>query len=174
MKSIVPEFYHVLAKRWVLNLQFNQTFQVLINFFVLFHNILNIIWTAPTFVGAMPLTLSSWQQAHINPWCSSWHLVAIVHDVGFHVGWKQLHALSFKHVQLLSSTSRHCVHQRLHSHLIRRCHYWPNMSIFTSLILCHPRICYFWCDSSERTKLSQPTPCRLIPPLSSGGIWTPT
>jgi hypothetical protein len=36
--------------------------------------------------------------------------IAIVQDVGFHVGQKQLH--SFKHIQLLLSTSQHCVHQR--------------------------------------------------------------
>ncbi len=103
-------------------LTYNSTkkFKFLTSFFSFFHNILNMIWTAPTFnckyslmrmhtshrpYGYPPFTLCSWQQAHRNPWCNSWHLVAIVHDVDFHVGWKQLHALFFKHVQLLLSTS---------------------------------------------------------------------
>jgi hypothetical protein len=48
------------------------------------------------------------------------------------------------------------------------------MNGFISSILCHPTICCFQCGSSQRTKLLQLTPCRLIPPLSNGSIWMST
>jgi hypothetical protein len=37
--------------------------------------------------------------------------VAIARDAGFHVGQKQLHVLSFNHIQLLLSMNQHCVYQ---------------------------------------------------------------
>jgi hypothetical protein len=94
--------------------------------------------------------------------------VAIVLDVGFHMGWEQL---SFKHIQLLPLTSWHCAHQRWHLHLSRHCHCQPNTIRFTSPILRHLRICCFQCGSSQITKLLRRTPYRSIPPLSNGSIW---
>jgi hypothetical protein len=86
-------------------------------------------------------------------------------------GLKTTTCASFKHVQFLSLTNWHYAHQKWHSHLNWHCHYQSNTSIFTSQILHHPRICYFQCDSSQKTKLLRLTPRRSIPPLSSGGIW---
>jgi hypothetical protein len=143
-------------------------------------------WIAPSFNCMHPLmcvhtshrlyghpffTLCSWQWAHRNPWCSSWHFCC--HCVGclFPCGVRTTTCASFKHVQLLSSTNWHCVHQRWHLHLSRRYHCQPNMSGFTSSNLCHPRICYFRCNSSQKIELLRPTCHWSIPPLSSGGIW---
>jgi hypothetical protein len=37
--------------------------------------------------------------------------------------------------------------------------------------LCHPRICYFQCVSSQRMKISWPTPYASILPFNNGNIW---
>jgi hypothetical protein len=113
-----------------------------INFFSLFHNLSNMTWIAPSFnckypsmcvhtshwpYGYLTFMKCSWQQAHMNPWCSSQHLC--------------YHCASFKHVQFLPLRNQHCAHQRWHLHLNRHCHYWPNTNGFTLSILHHPRIC---------------------------------
>jgi hypothetical protein len=121
--------------------------------------------------GYPPLTLCSWQWTHMDPWCTSWHFCC--HCVGYwfpHMA-KTTTCASFKHVQFFSLMNQHCVHKKWHSQLSWRCHWRPNTSWFTSLILRHPRICYFWCNSSQRTELSQSTPYWSIPPFNSGGIW---
>jgi hypothetical protein len=157
----------------------------LISFPSLFHNILNI-WIAPSLNCKFPsmcvhtshwpygypyLMLCSWQRTYMNPWCNSWHLCC--HYVGcwFPCRVRTTTCASFKHIQLLLSMNWHYVQQRWHSHCSQQCHCQPNMSGFTSSILRHPRICYFWCGSSQRTKLSWLTPHWSIPPHNSGGIW---
>jgi hypothetical protein len=40
--------------------------------------------------------------------------------------------------------------------------------------LCHPRICYFQCVSSQIMKISWPTPCASILPFNNGNIWMST
>ncbi len=74
---------------------------------------------------------------------------------------------SFNHIQLLSLMSRHYAYQRWHSHLSQRYHCQPNMNKLISLILWNSKICYIICISSQRKKLSQPTPHWSIPPLSN-------
>jgi hypothetical protein len=156
------------------------------NLFNLFHNASNTIWIAPSFncrypsmrvhtshrrYGYPSLTLCSLQCMHMNPWCTSRHLCCHCAKCWFPHGAKTITCASFKHVQPFSLTSQHCVQQKWHSHFNWHCHCRPITSWFTSSILCHLRICCFWCDSSQRIKLSQSTPYWSIPPLNSGGIW---
>jgi len=99
------------------------------NFLNIFHNASNTTWTTSSFnckyllmrvhtshwpYGYPPFTLCSWQRAHRNPWWSSQHLCC--HCVGCWLprGVKTSTCTSFKHIQLLPSTSQHCVHQRWH------------------------------------------------------------
>jgi hypothetical protein len=107
---------------------------------------------------------------HTNPLCSLWHLCCHCTGCWLPPRVRTTTCASFKHIQFLSSMSWHCAHQIWHSHLSWCCHCWPNTSKFISLILHHPRICCFWCGSSQIMKLSQPTPYHSIFPLSSGGI----
>jgi len=89
LKPIVLEFYHILAQGQVLDLQLNQFFLALTSFFNLFCSVSNTTWNAPSPnckyplmcvhtshqpYRYPPLTLCSWQRAHMNPWCSSQHL----------------------------------------------------------------------------------------------------
>jgi len=100
-----------------------------ISFSNLFHNTLNMIWTTPSLncryllkcvhtsyqpYGHPPLTLCSWQWAHKNPWCNSWHLCCHYAGCWFPHGVRTTTCASFKHIQFLSSTNQHCVHQRWH------------------------------------------------------------
>jgi hypothetical protein len=161
MRPIIPKFYHVLAK--------GQTF-ILSTFL---HNISYTTWTTPSFnykhpsmcvhtshwpYGYSSLTLCSWQWTHWNPWCNSQHLSCHYMKCWFPHGVKTITCISFNHIQLLSLTSWHYVYQRWHSHLSRHCHYQPNTSELTSLILRNSRIYYFECNSSQGKELSQLTP----------------
>jgi hypothetical protein len=123
--------------------------------------------------ACLPRTLRSWQRTNGNPWCVVHDtFVAIVRDVGFHVGREQLHVLLSIMFQLLSSSlSWHCAHQKWHPHFNQQCHCPPNASGFTSLILCNSRICNPWHDSSQRKELSQLTPHWSIPPFNNWCIW---
>jgi hypothetical protein len=92
----------------------------------------------------------------------------IVRDVGFHVGWEQLHALP----SIMFNSTCHCridivLNQRWHPHFNQHYHCPPNASRFTSLILCNSRICSPWQNSSQRKELSQLTPHWSIPPFSN-------
>jgi len=78
-------------------------------------------------------------------------------DVGYHMGWEQLHALLVNHIQLLSSTSQHNAYQRWHLHFSWHCYCWPNARGFIFSILCNSRICYIKCKSSQGKELSQLT-----------------
>jgi len=62
--------------------------------------------------------------------------------------------------------SRHCVCQRWHSHPSRRCHCWPNVSIFTSSILHNSRICHLWCSSSQEMSYCNWHPINQFLPLA--------
>ncbi len=119
--------------------------------FNLLHNTSNTTWnthcrhllmhvhTSHRPYGYPFFTLCSWQQAHMNPWCNLWHFCC--HYVGcwFPSGVKITTRVSFKHVQLFPSMSRHYVHQRWHLHLSQCCHYWPNTSGFTFFHLLPPK-----------------------------------
>ncbi len=118
-----------------------------------------------------PLTLRSWQQADENPWCNSWHLCCHYARCWLPCGTSRITCVSFNHIQLLSSMNWHCAYQRWHSHLNQCCHYWPNTSKFTSPILHNSNIYHFWCSSSQRKGLLQPTPHWLILPFSNWIIW---
>jgi hypothetical protein len=58
-----------------------------------------IIWCVCTHnhwpYGYPHFTLCSWQQMHMNPWCSLWHLCCHCRGVDFYMGRKQLHAFPF-------------------------------------------------------------------------------
>ncbi len=60
--------------------------------------------------------------------------IAIVRDVGFHMGWKQLHALLSITFNSFLLTSWHYVYQKWHSHLGQCYHCQPNASEFISSI----------------------------------------
>ncbi len=97
--------------------------------------------------------------------------VAITQDANFHVGQKQLHAFpsntfnsSCWQINIVLTKYGICT-------LINVGIVDPKTSGFISPILHHPRICCFQYNSSQITKLLQPTPCQLIPPHRSGGIW---
>jgi hypothetical protein len=79
--------------------------------------------------------------------------------------------VSFNHIQLLSSTSWHCVYQSWHSHLSQHYHCWPNTNGFISPILHNSKICYLQCNLSQTKELLQSTPHWSIPPLSNWSIW---
>jgi len=64
--------------------------------------------------GHPPFMLCSWQWAHRNPWCNSWHLCCHYARCWFPHGVRTTTCASFKHIQFLSSTNQHCVHQRWH------------------------------------------------------------
>jgi hypothetical protein len=145
----------------------------------LFHIISNTTSIAPSFDVCAHIPLTFWvptfyvvfmATAHRNPWCNSRHLCCHCAGCWFPHGVRTTTCASFKHIQLYPLTIWHCVHQKWHSHLRRHCHCQPNTSEFTSLILCHLKICCFQCGSSQRTKLLRPTPYQSIPPFSSGGI----
>jgi len=80
----------------------------------------------------------------------------------------------FNHVQFVLLTSRHCAHQRWHSHSSQCCHCWPNVSELIFPILCNWKIYYFKYNSSLKKELLQPTPHWLNPPFSNWGIWMST
>jgi hypothetical protein len=100
--------------------------------------------------------------------------VTIAWDVAFPHWVRTITCVFFKHIQLFLLKSRHYAHQRWHLHLSQHCPYQPNTNRFTSLILRHPRICCFWCRSSQRMQLSLLTPRWSIPPLNNGNIWMST
>jgi hypothetical protein len=155
--------------------------KLLINFFSLFYNIFNTTSTSPSLnykypsmcvhkshrpYGYPPFMLCSWQRVHNNSLCSSWNLCCHCLRCWFLYGVKIITCTSIKHVQLLLLMNQHCAYQRWHSPFSQGCHCWPNTSRFTFLILCHTRICCLWCGSNQRTKLSQLTFYRSIPPLT--------
>jgi hypothetical protein len=72
----------------------------------------------------------------------SWHLCHHWAKCWLPHGRKIITCVSFNHIQLLLSMSRHCAYQRWHSHFNRRCHCRPNASGFISLILHNSRIYY--------------------------------
>jgi hypothetical protein len=84
---------------------------------------------------------------------------------------KTITCVSFHHFQFLLSTNQHCVHQRWNLHLNHCCHSWPNTCRSISLILHNSRLCHLQCNSSQRKKLSQLTPHRLILPFNNWNIW---
>jgi len=96
--------------------------------------------------------------------------VAIMKDVGFHVGQEQLHALpsntfnfscQWIDIVLTKDDIRTLVDLSLPTQHVNK---------FISLILRHPRICYFWCGSSQKRSYCDQS----ILPLSSEGIWMST
>jgi hypothetical protein len=153
---------------------------------VFLHNISNTTWTTPSFncrypfmcvntshqpYWYPPLKLRSRQWAHGNPWCNSWHLCYHCTRCCFPHGTKITTYIFFSHIQLLSSTSRHCVHQRWYLHRSWHCHCRPNANKFTSSILRNIRIYYLRCGSSQKMELLWPTPHQSIPPFSNWIIW---
>ncbi len=78
---------------------------------------------------------------------------------------------SFNHIQILLSTSWHCVHQKWHLHLSQHCHCQPNANEFISSILRNPRICCLQWTQATQKKLLQPTSHWSIPPCSNWDIW---
>jgi hypothetical protein len=150
-----PNFimFYPKDKRLVYNLI---NFPILsIVFFSFLHNTSYATWTIPSFkckhplmwvhishwpYGYPPLMLCSWQWTHWNPWCNLQHLCHHCAKCWFSHGMKTITCTSFNHIQLLLSTSRHCVYQIWYSHLSRCCHCRPNASRFTSPILCNSRI----------------------------------
>jgi len=87
------------------------------------------------------LMLCSWQQTHWNPWCKLQHFCRHCARCLFSRGTRTITYVSFNHIQLLLLMSRHCAYQIWHLHLSQRCHCRPNVSEFTSSILCNSRIC---------------------------------
>jgi hypothetical protein len=125
-------------------------------------SIASIIWCVCTH-PINPMGIHLLHYAHNNKRIRTYDVVSqhlYCHCAGCSLphGVKTTTCASFKHVQLLSSTSQHCVHQRWHLHLNQHYHCWPNMNGFTFPILCHPRICYFQCGSNQRMELSWLTP----------------
>ncbi len=107
-----------------------------------------------------------------NSWCSLWHLCWHRVRFWFPRGTKVITCTSFNHIQFLSSTNRHCIHQKWHLHFSRCCHCQPNVSKFISSILHNSRIHCLQCGSSQRNELFQSTPHRSILPISNWNIWT--
>jgi hypothetical protein len=66
---------------------------------------------------------------------------AIARDVNLHVQRNTTTCASFNHIPLILSMNWHIVHQIWNLHRNRCCHCRSNMSKFTLLILCNPRIC---------------------------------
>jgi hypothetical protein len=84
---------------------------------------------------------------------------------------KTITCVSFNHIQFFLSTSWHCVYQRWHSHLSRHCHYRPNTSGFTSMILHNSKIWYLRCSLGQGKELLQLTPHWSILPFNIWSIW---
>jgi hypothetical protein len=165
----------IFTSFWLASLVFSTTLQLwLILPHPSFTSILRCICTHPIDLMGIHLLRYVHDNEHTNPLCSSWHLCC--HCTGCWLPrWvRTTTCVSFKHIQLLSLMNWHCVHQIWHSHLSWCYHCWPNTSKFTFPILNHLRICCFRCGSSQRTKLSRPTPYHSIFPLSNGGIWMST
>jgi hypothetical protein len=93
--------------------------------------------------GYPPFMLHSRQWTHMNPRCNFQHLCCHCVKCWLPCGMKIGTCISFNHVQLLSSMSQHCVHQRQHSHLSQHCHYWPNANRFTSPIFATQKLVAF-------------------------------
>jgi hypothetical protein len=161
-------------------------FSLLIIFPNFFHGISYVIWITLSFNCRYPsmcvhtshrpygyslLMLCSWQQTHWNPWCNLRHLYCNCTRYWLPCGMKTITCTSFIHIQLLSWTSQHCVHQRWHLHPRQRCDCQPNVRGFISSILHNSRIFHHQCSSSQGKKLLQLTPHWSIPPFSKWGIW---
>jgi hypothetical protein len=98
---------------------------LLIRFPDFFYDTLNMTWTTHPLMhvhtshqpyGYPPFMLCSWQQAHMNPWCSLWHLCCHCVWCWLPHGAKTTPCASFKHIQFFLSMNQHCVHQKWHSH----------------------------------------------------------
>jgi len=96
---------------------------------------------------------------------------AIAQNVDFHVGRNTFTFVSFNHIPLLLSMNWHCVHQRWNLHPNWYCLCWSNTNIFTLLILCNSKICCLQSNSSQKKKLSQPTPHWSFPPFNNWSLW---
>ncbi len=121
----------------------------------------------------IPLTFMfcSWQRTHKNLWCSLQHLCCHCPKCWLSRGMKTITCVSFNHVQFLLLMNRHCVHQRWHLHLGWCYHCRPNVSGFTSLILCNSRIWCLQCGSSQKNELSWSAPHWSIRPFNNWSIW---
>jgi hypothetical protein len=139
-----------------------------------FHNISNVVYTTTPFTcryllmrvhtshwpyGYPPLTLHPWQRTHVNSWWNSWHFCHYCVRCWISRGIKITTCTSFNHIQFLLLTNWHCADQRWNLHPSWHCHCQPNMSGFISLIFCNLWICYLRCNSSQKKKLLQLTPC---------------
>jgi len=91
-----------------------------------FHIALNMTWTTPSLncrypsvcvctshrpYGYSPFTLRSWQHAHENSWCNSWHLCCHHTKCWLSRETRTTTCTSFNHVQFFSLTNRHCAHK---------------------------------------------------------------
>jgi len=80
-----------------------------------FHSTSNVTWITPSFNCKYPsmrvhtshrpcgysyITLCSWQRAHMNSWCNSWHLYYHCVRRWFPHGTKTITYTSFNHIQL--------------------------------------------------------------------------
>ncbi len=57
---------------------------------------------------------------------------------------------------------------------INCCHFLPNVSNFTFLVLCNSRICHLWHGSSQRKELLRLTPHWSILPFSNWNVYMST
>jgi hypothetical protein len=97
--------------------------------------------------------------------------VAIAQDTNFHVGWKQLHAFP--------STTFNSFCRRVNIVLTKdEIYTYTNVVIVDPthvnlfpLILHNSKLCYLWCNSSQRKKLSQLTPHWIFFPFNNWNIW---
>jgi hypothetical protein len=108
---------------------------------------------------------------HWNQWCNSWHLCQHYTRRWFPRGIRIITCVSFNHVQVLLSMSRHCSYQKWHSHLGQHYHCWPNTNIFISPILHNSKICCIEHSSNQGKELSQLMPHWSIPHISNWDIW---
>jgi hypothetical protein len=138
---------------------------------IFLHNTLNTIWTTTSFnykylsmhvhtshqcYEHPPFTLCPWQWVNRNSWCSSQHFVAIARNANFHVGQEQVHTLP--------STTFHFFRRQVEIVFTKNeIRTLTNVVIANpmgefTLILCNPRICYLWNNSSQRHELLRLTP----------------
>jgi hypothetical protein len=125
---------------WLTSLVFSTMLRIQLG--LRYPSIANILWCVCTH----PINLMGIQFLH----CAhgnehTWTHGVIVWDVSFHVGWKQLHAFPSNMFNSSHQQVNIVLTKYLHLHLSQCCHYWPNTSGFTSLILHHPKICCFRC-----------------------------
>jgi hypothetical protein len=131
---------------------------------------INFLVVTSLWLNIFSCKLCSWRWMRRNPWCSLLHLCWHCVKCWLPHVMRTITCTSFNHVQFLSSMTL----QRWYSHLSWRCHCWPNISRFISLILRNQVICSLRCGSNQRKELLQLTCYWSIPPFGKWGIWMST